>query len=269
MGNRIKFNHYNRLYFTLYWLASGIEYRQMEFFFGWSKSQFEIELRHILKCIVKGLDPWLQWPTAEERQSMANTYDGIFKDCVGIADATEQPVRKSKNKSVERATYSGKQGCNTYKSFAIIDRSGRFRYVVAGDYGGMNDRDQFTSTELYRNKQQYFDGNQFICCDGIYRGDGPVLVSYNANQLADDMDGSKADFNLSYTEYRKGVENAFGRVQKWFPLFGNQKYEWDYDRHLYILAFQASCRLHNWMLHIRDLDYDPTTDPSYLFTQRW
>eukprot|EP01040_Poterioochromonas_malhamensis_P006627 gene6627-7139_t len=267
MGHKIKFNYYNRLYFVLFWLATGLEYKQMEFFFGWSSTNWEREIRHILCCIIRGLDNFLQWPSSNERQLMADQHTGLFKNCIGIIDAMETPIRKSKNRALESATYSGKQKTNTLKTLAVIDRRGRFRFVHTGTPGGLNDRDQFTSTVLFIKKQEYFDEDQFLAADGIYRGEGPILTSFNANQLSED--NSRSTFNNSFTEYRKGVENAFGRVQNWFPLLGNNKYKWNYKHFTLNVAVHAAARLHNWLLQVRDLNYDPTLDPAYLFTSYW
>lgn len=268
-GSRIKFDHYNRLYFTLYWLTTGAEYRQMEFYFGWCKSSWDKEIQHVLSAIIKGLDCFLQWPNSEERAIMANRFSGIFKGCIGIIDAWETPIMKPKIKNLESTTYSGKQRTNTLKTLAVIDRDGRFRFLHAGTPGGINDRDQFTHSLLYLNKQEFFDDNQFIVGDGIYRGDGPILTSYNASQLRDATDPCTRTFNVCFTDFRKGVENAFGRVQNWFPLLGNKINKWCYEHYTLVLAIHAAARLHNWMLHIRGLNYDPTMDPSYLFTSPW
>lgn len=269
-GTRMKFDHYNRLYFTLFWLATGSEYRQMEFYFGWSKSSWDKEIQHILSAIIKGLDCFLQWPNAAERFEMENRFTGIFKGCIGIVDAWETPIMKPKMRSLESVTYSGKQRTNTLKTFAVMDRTGYFRFLHAGTPGAINDRDQFTSTVLYLNKQEFFGENQFIVGDGIYRGDGPILTSNNVTQLREEsLDPAARTFNLCFTDFRKGVENAFGRVQNWFPLLGNKLHKWNYEHYTLILAIHAAARLHNWMLYVRGLDYDPSMDPNYLFTSPW
>lgn len=269
MGNRMKKDYRSRLYYTLYWLTTLSEWRQMEFYFGWSKAQFAEDIPHVLRAIIRALDDFLEWPTQEEREMMCQVNEGIFKNCVGIIDASEKFVVKSKNKTRENSTYSGKQGGNTRKVLAVIDRKGRFRFLVVGTNGGTNDRDQFTSSALFLKRNEFFSFDQFLSADGIYRGVGPVLTSFNAKELASDPDGSRAEFQAAFTEYRKGVENAFGRVQNWFEGLGNRCEKWVHDFSLLDLAYHAACRLHNWMMHVRNLDYDPTSDPQYLFTASW
>lgn len=269
MGNRMKKDYRSRLYYTLYWLVTRSEYRMMEFYFGWAKSQFEKDIPHVLRAIIRGLQAFVQWPSAQERSAMGSTYSGIFAKCVGIIDANEVPIFKSADRVREAHTFSGKAGGNTKKHLAVIDRRGRFRFVHVDTDGGTNDRDQFTSTLLYTKKWEFFEDDEFIAADGIYRGDGNCLTSFTAAQLRDDPDASKGAFNLAFTEYRKGIENAFGRVQNWFPSLGNNTAKWSHNTNLLALAFHAACRLHNWMLHVRNLDYDPTTDPSYLYTAQW
>lgn len=56
VGKTIKKDYRSRLYYTLYWLHSGCEYRMIEFYYGWSKSQVEKDIKHILKAIIRGLD---------------------------------------------------------------------------------------------------------------------------------------------------------------------------------------------------------------------
>ena len=178
-GNRIKYDRYRRLYFVLYWLVTGAEFRQIEAFYGWSKSAVQLEMAHMLRAIIHGLDQFLQWPSIEERERMGSRYSGLFQNCVGIMDASEHPIRKVKNREVEISTYSGyfylqlnvikqvtfvnmlsifqssenisnlgKQSCNTIKTLSVIDRNGSFRFVHTGRHGGANDRDQFTSSCL-------------------------------------------------------------------------------------------------------------------------
>lgn len=269
MGHRMKKDFRSRLYYTLFWLVTRTEYRQMEFYFGWAKSQFERDIPHVLLAIIRGLDAFICWPSVAERANMASMCTGLFRNCVGIIDANEVFINKSKNSIIEASSYSGKAGGNTKKHLAIIDRRGMFRFVHTGTDGGINDRDQFTSSVLYLRKNEFFEEGEFIAADGIYRGDGPVMTSYNAVQLRNDPDGSRALFNLTFTEYRKGIENAFGRVQNWFPSLGNHVAKWSHDTRLLSVAFHAACRLHNWMLHVRNLNYDPTTDPSYVFSPYW
>lgn len=188
---------------------------------------------------------------------------------IGIIDANEVFINKPRNRELESMSYSGKAGGNTTKTMAVIDRQGRYRFVLTGTPGKVNDRDQFLSSPLYSRRWEYFEGDQFLAADGIYRGDGNCKTSYTASELQEDTEGWKKLFNIAFTEFRKGVENTFGRTQMWFPILGNKKLKWNYDEYLFQLAFQAAARLHNWIVFKRNLNYDPTTDPAYLFTAYW
>ena len=95
------------------------------------------------------------------------------------------------------------------------------------------------------------------------------MVSYTAAELRADPDGVRANFNTAFTEFRKGVENSYGRVQMWFPILGNSKSKWNYDHITLNYSVHACSRLHNWLMHARHLNYDPTADPKYLFTAAW
>lgn len=76
-------------------------------------------------------------------------------------------------------------------------------------------------------------------------------------------------FNLAFPKMRKGDENAFGRVQMWFPLLRNKNAEWSYDDDLLATATLASTRLHNYMLRNRGFDYNPADNPVNLFREHF
>ena len=86
MGSCIKKDYLHRFYYVLFWLDTRTELRQMEFYFGWSKSQIQLELRHLLLAIIKGLDSYISWPNMEERKHLASMNNGILKDCIGIIE---------------------------------------------------------------------------------------------------------------------------------------------------------------------------------------
>ena len=58
-----------------------------------------------------------------------------------------------------------------------------------------------------------------------------------------------------------GVENAFGRVQRWFPILGVQRSYWNNDIELLELATEAAMKLHNFMLRSRGISYNAEEDP--------
>ena len=48
-----------------------------------------------------------------------------------------------------------------------------------------------------------------------------------------------------------------------------KKNKWNYDHITLNYSVHACSRLHNWLMHARHLNYDPTADPKYLFTAAW
>lgn len=75
----------------------------------------------------------------------------------------------------------------------------------------------------------------------------------------------KKTFNLAFKEVRIGVENAFGRVQMWFPILGVQRSYWNYDLELLELSTDAAMKLHNFMLRQRGVVYNAEDDPHNHF----
>lgn len=99
---------------------------------------------------------------------------------------------------------------------------------------------------------KYFSFGERVAADGAFQGDGPQLVSFSNVGGAED----RALYNVAFKEVRMGIENAFGRVQMWFPLLGINLSYWKYDDELLTLAVSASIKLHNWMMRNRNLAYN-------------
>ena len=102
----------------------------------------------------------------------------------------------------------------------------------------------------------YFSPGERVAADGGFLGDGPNLASFNNTN-----NENKALYNAAFTEVRKGIESAFGRVQMWFPILGLQKTYWNYDDELLELATGAATKLHNWMLRTRGVSYNAENNP--------
>ena len=257
-----KYSAAERLYFALDWLANGTEFRQEEFYYKYAKSSLHEDLPHVLKAIIDGLDDFLRWPTAQERLVLATHYEGIFKNCVGLGDISETLIEKSKDKTTERATFSGKAHGNSMKNFTVCDFSGRIIYCADNIQGRPNDRSSFTHLPLYMDQGLYFDDDQFVAVDGGFDGDGPLRSSFREPNTP-----ARVAFNLAFKEVRLQIENVYGRIQNWFGVLGNKKAKFNCNPTLLSLSIQAACRLHNWMLHTRKLNYDPILNRRYLFRE--
>ena len=79
----------------------------------------------------------------------------------------------------------------------------------------------------------------------------------------------KMNYNLAFKEVRVGIENAFGRVQLWFPLLGVEKKQWPYDDKLLGTAVEAACKLHNWMMRHRRLSYNAEDNPRNFYREMY
>ena len=100
---------------------------------------------------------------------------------------------------------------------------------------------------------EYFSDGERVACDRGFKGYGPQVCSFNDCH----GDADKEYYNVAFREVRRLIENAFGRVQMWFPILGNQKAYWNYDLETLDLAIGAATKLHNWMLRKRRISYNP------------
>jgi hypothetical protein len=255
-------DHYHRLFYALRWLSTGESFREEEFQYQYSKTSLNDDLRHVLHCVIEGLDNCVVWPDANERAKIAKETTGIMENCVGVLDCTEHVVSRSNmdaKKSQDR--FSGKLNKPSLKTISVINRAGYFRFVQTGFDGHRNDRDIFTSSALYLQRGKFFSTGELLASDGGFIGDGPVFYSHNRTN--NDID--KEMYNIAFGHYRQTIETAYGRIQRWFPILGIRKKYWNYNDDLLTLAVYASVRLHNWLLRIRKLDYSINTDQQYLF----
>ena len=205
---------YHWLYFCLCWLPFGYTFREAEFEAGTSKATINRDLPHILSCINLVLDDQIVWPTIDERLIAANSTNVVFVVSIDVCDVVEAMIGRSFDPANEKATYSGKTGTNTKKTFIDSDWRNLIIYIRSNNDGGVFDREIFTKSSLC----QYFDGNQQFDADGVFVDDGPIVCSFN------DVDGDpiKGRDNFCFKEKRMQIENTFGRQHNWFPVSGFQ-----------------------------------------------
>jgi len=134
--------------------------------------------------------------------------------CAGYLDATCLFVRRPSIN--QRRFWRGDKRRHCFVAQAVVDPHGRIRHLVVGFPGGIsNDRGLYISTDLYLNASAYFSAGEFLCADGGYPGDGPLLIPYSAPQIAShpSPDDARA-LNSTITFFRSRVEHVFGRVKR-------------------------------------------------------
>ncbi len=215
----------------------------------------------MLRAINTVLADEVRWPTAAERLALREKHGGLFRKIVGVMDGQEHIFKRSEDEEKERRTYSKKKHANTRATLHVIDFRGLFTYVsTTTQDGARNDRQLFTSSPLYLNAGKYFTDDEQVAGDGIFVGNGPVMVSFEVLDTE-----PKKDFNAAFTEVRREIENSIGRVQLWFPILGSKKKYWPYDEELLELSVGAATKLHNWMMRNRGLDYSAINNPSNFY----
>ena len=133
----------------------------------------------MLKAIIEALHDEIRWPDAAERALLKEPYQGLFRDVVGIMDATEWFIVKYGDSVRERDTFSGKAQTNTKKTLAVIDRYGYFHFISKLIDGKHNDREQYTMSDLYMSAGRYFSEGEKLASDGGYSGDGNLVISFD------------------------------------------------------------------------------------------
>lgn len=272
-GRPVKYDVMNRLLFTLEFLKEGPTGKKQEFTNKWAKTSCHEDLKHVLRAINKNLKNEVRWPDAAERLESREKHGGIFRRVVGIMDGQEHRFKKPGDSEKERRTYSKKKGSNTRTTLFVSDFRGLFIYVGPTQDGARNDRQVYTSAPLFLNavsdprrpsptpkkynppislldasplfpppsvltQGAYFSDDEVLAADGAFAGTGPVIVSYDVLDTE-----AKKNFNATFTEVRKEIENSIGRVQLWFPILGAKKKYWPYDEELLVSDCTDSPRI--------------------------
>jgi len=111
----------------------------------------------------------------------------------------------------------------------------------------MNDRDDYTNSDLFINHDSYLDNNEYILADGGFVNGPGLLVPIHKTVLnsATDDEYRKAiiDYNKEFTSNRLIVEDVFSWLKSTACILNTA-----YPRHLDTQAglFKAACRLHNF-----------------------
>jgi len=222
-------------------MCSGEQFRVEEYYSGWSKSSICADLKHILKAIILGYANAIVWPGPAERVQLAGATPGIFNGVIGVMDITEMHVQRPKNATAEAEAWSTKKHAHTIKTLSVMNMRGMVIYIMTGWGGVHSDREMWTESSLYLERDRFFTADEKVAADGGFRGNGPLIYSWDNPG----NDPAKQAFNVAFNEVRKYKENNYGRVKSSFPILGRARLRFDSSAEIKILTIHAAFRLHH------------------------
>jgi hypothetical protein len=147
--------------------------------------------------------------------------------------------------------YSGIKGHSVVNQ-AMVDSQGICRHLHFTELAHHNDRGVFMQSQPYTDVNM-FDGEQVVLGDNIYRGDGPILTTYNVKDLnrAANLDIRRQMVfdNAELKAARVIIENYFGRVRQWWHLV---EQTWRTAKFKQGYAFRVACILTNRLMRLNN-----------------
>lgn len=226
-------------------------------------------------CFVDSLEEsaihHLQWPSTEQEMSAIKAkFEAMqgLPNCCGAIDITHIKMMLS-SIHAENKVWQDRMQNHSVILQAIVDPELRFRDVVTGWPGQMQDASVLCSSTFYElcEKGSRLNGNKLKLADGsevneYIVGDSgfpllPWLVTpYRGNELSE----SKANFNKRHYETWMVAHRALARFKEgWKVLQGSM---WRPDKNKLPGMILACCILHNIVIDMEDKVLDELMPPN-------
>jgi transposase len=239
-GRQFKNDVRDRLLMTLIWLRVYPTYEVLGF--DLHKSNISRNLKLILPLLQEVSERELKWPVEGQRKKHLAEIMAEFPEVQAIVDATEQPIRRPKDKDVQKTYYSGKKKRHTLKTQIVVAPDGLLREVSTSVAGSVPDisllRQSHTLDRLDTAEAAMFDaGYQGVRKDAPDRS---LYHPYRASRGHPLTDEQKAA-NRVLSHYRIVVEHTLAQLKRFQVLA--QVYR--HARDLYNLIFRIVAGLTN------------------------
>ena len=139
-----------RVAITLWFLATGVDYRTISHLFGVSKSTVCLVSKDVCSAIVKSLLPrYLTFPTGTALREIVDGFKHNlgFPQCAGAVDGSIISPRECP------ADYYNRKGWHSIILQGTVDHRGRFTDVYVGWPGRVHDARVFANSSLYQRGQ--------------------------------------------------------------------------------------------------------------------
>ena len=142
-----------RVAITLWFLATGADYRTIGHLFGVSKSTVCVVTKEVCVVIVERLLPdYIKMPTGTALKVVIEGFknDLGFPQCAGAVDGTHIPILSPQECP---ADYYNRKGWHSILMQGVVDHQGRFVDVYIGWPGRVHDARVFANSSLYQRGQ--------------------------------------------------------------------------------------------------------------------
>ena len=240
-----------RVAITLWFLASGSDYRTVGHLFGVAKATVCVVVKQVCASIVKLLLPsYIQMPTGSALKEIVDGFktNHDFPQCAGAVDGCHVPIVSPQQCP---ADYFNRKGWHSIILQGTVDDRGRFIDVYIGWPGRVHDARVFSNSSLYKKGQSnslFPDLKQKIAGKDIpivLLGDPAYpLLQWLMKAFPNNghLTSQQKTFNYRLSKARVVVEHCYGRLKgRWRCLL--KRLDVDVCDAPEIVA--ACCVLHN------------------------
>ena len=211
-----------RIALTLWFLASGADYRTIGLLFGVSKSTVCLVIKDVCSAIVQILLPeYIRFPTGDALRRVVTGFkqDYGFPQCAGAIDGTHIPI-VSPNECP--ADYYNRKGWHSIILQGTVDNNGCFVDIYVGWPGRVHDARVFANSSLYQKGQNktllpdWKEKLNNIDVPLVMLGDPAYpLLQWLMKGFPDNgrLSHQQKHFNYRLSKARVVVEHSYGRLK--------------------------------------------------------
>jgi hypothetical protein len=177
--------------------------------FGIGKGSINNYVDRCISALHEIHDNVVYWPDQQERQDMKNRLASTgFRHCTGIIDGTLvvldfKPEKYHKCYYLRKSVYA-------LNVMVVCDDQKRVTYYLAGWPGSCHDNRVFKNSNLFMNKEDYFDHGEYLLGDSAYSLSSIMVQSFKKMPGTGYLPRDEKLFNTLLAQVRIASEHCIG-----------------------------------------------------------
>ncbi|GFP82354.1 putative nuclease harbi1 [Phtheirospermum japonicum] len=209
----------------------------------------QVTWRFVEAIEVNGLHH-LQWPSSErETTEIKCKFEKIrgLPDCCGVIDTTHITMMLTSS-DPEADTWLDRKGNHSMVLQAVVDPNLKFRDIVTGWPGKMNDASVLQSSSFFKlcQKEERLTGPEYVIGDSGFPLLPWLLTPYQGKGLSE----TEVEFNKRLVATHVVAQRALARLKEDWRMIGGEM--WRPDKHKLPRFILVCCILHNIGIDVED-----------------
>lgn len=236
-----------QLLVTLYRLGTkGLSTYKCAFTMGVGHGTVDLYTWRCIRAIEDLEDQYIVWPDNERKAKISKWFksDKGFPNAIGAVDGVPFPFESAP--SYDTISWNTRKFVYAMGCTAVCDHQGRFTFVSTGYVGSMNDSLAYRATRLHKDRDEFFQGKEYLLADAGYSITSTVIPRYKGT----DITPQEHRFNGLHGSARVKIEHAFGWLKLKWQSLQNLPVKIDKKRHIgRASSWVIACMiLHNFCL---------------------